>query len=145
MNFRTPRSLRSLALCCCLPLLLTGCGTGREPVTGTVTLDGQPLPSGEIRFLAMDGTEGSQTGANIENGKFEMDDQMGLWPGRYRVEITAKRPSETNIAERGEEPEYLPEQYLPARYNVNSELEIELSDGGELEPFVLTSDEAAQP
>jgi hypothetical protein len=38
-----------------LPTCLVGCGPGRGEVRGTVYIDGQPLASGTIQFLGIDG------------------------------------------------------------------------------------------
>jgi hypothetical protein len=47
-----PHGLAAALLCC---VLLTGCGSGRGEVSGTVTCDGKPLPFGTIQFLGADG------------------------------------------------------------------------------------------
>lgn len=140
MNLLISRSYRFALLPACLAMLLCGCGTGRETVSGVVTLDGQPLASGKISLIPMDGTDGPRSGADIKNGEFEIEGKSGLLPGRYRVEIRAYRQSETNQAGPDEEPYYPPEQYLPAKYNDESEIIVEVK-GGPLAPFELVSEE----
>jgi hypothetical protein len=74
---------------CCVIVALTGCGaTGprREHVIGEVTLNGDPLPSGRIRFLPTDGGK-IQATAGVQQGKFELPVDEGLPAGDYRVEI----------------------------------------------------------
>lgn len=60
--------------------LVAGCGgpagPARTPVTGTVTLDGQPLKQGEIRFDPVDG-KGPSDGAPIKDGAFTIQATAG--------------------------------------------------------------------
>jgi hypothetical protein len=64
--------------------LAVGCsGSGddlpREPVSGTVTLDNQPLASGTISFIPVAGQGGG--GGTITDGKFSIAREGGLVPG----------------------------------------------------------------
>jgi hypothetical protein len=64
---------------------VAGCNNGVKKVTfhGTVKYDGQPLQSGQIRFVGPDGTP---AGATIKSdGTFEVTDVV---PGEVRVGIT---------------------------------------------------------
>jgi hypothetical protein len=67
-----------------LLLMLAGLPSG-PVVTGMVRLDGQPLPRGSIRFVPVDDTPGSDSGAAIREGKYSIP--KGLRVGRYKVEI----------------------------------------------------------
>lgn len=82
-------------LCCGLALL--GCGPDYElvPVSGRVTLDGEPLTNASI-FTQPIGkdtvTPGPGSGAKLdENGEFQLELQteslMGAIPGEHRVTI----------------------------------------------------------
>ena len=70
---------------------LAGCssqeGPARVAVSGRVTLDGQPLASGQIRFLPQG--EGPAAAAIIHNGVYELPESAGPVPGAQRVEIEA--------------------------------------------------------
>lgn len=74
-------------------LTAAGCGAGpddaplRAPVTGTVTLDNQPLPSGVIRFVPEGTTTGPQASASITDGTFQLPEELGPVVGSHRVEI----------------------------------------------------------
>ena len=73
-------------------LLLVGCGSKpegplRASVTGSVTLDGEPLKAGVVRFQPVEETSGPQTSINIVDGKFDVDEQSGPVVGQHRVEI----------------------------------------------------------
>ena len=75
--------------------VVSGCGSGdtlnRQPVSGTVKLDGQPLASGSIRFIPQD-TTGKVTsgGGPITDGKYSTD----LPPGKYLVKIFSTEEKE---------------------------------------------------
>lgn len=134
------RLLPAVALCC------VGCGQSlTQAVSGTVTLDGQPLATGEIEFSPLPGTSGPAAGATIENGRFEVPAvQQGLRTGgAYAVRIVslagrgnfAKDPNAP-----GGQREAL-ENIIPARYNETSELQITVSaePAENVHEFVLTS------
>ena len=74
---------------------LAGCGGGSGPrgvdVSGIVTFDGKPVPSGVIYFdpdtaVQNDGVQGF---ARIKNGKYDTrETDKGIGGGPYRVRIT---------------------------------------------------------
>ena len=123
-----------------LPLVvLTGCGgvTGdnldREPVTGTVTLDGKPLSDGSIQLLPASSHEGVAAGAMITDGKFSIERKEGLVPGDYRVVISSSEGGQAT-APAGEapgtvDPATLPKERIPAKYNINSSLTATIKPG----------------
>lgn len=85
----------------CFALSLVGCDRGPKlvPVTGTVTLDGKPLPFKSLYFYPdrSAGTQGNGSGAFTDKeGKYYLianiggttRDQRGVQPGKYRVAVT---------------------------------------------------------
>ena len=75
-----------------------GCGNdnplGRLAVEGTVTLNGEPLKTGNILFTPYQaGTVGS--GAVITEGKFKIAAKKGMMPGEYGVKILDIDPDRT--------------------------------------------------
>lgn len=67
------------------------------PVSGTLTLDGKPLPHKAIRFIPEPGTPGLGGGRNSDaEGRYTLlaqlsgktEDYLGVPPGQYRVVIT---------------------------------------------------------
>jgi hypothetical protein len=73
-------------------LFLSGCGGSALPsVTGTVTLDGQPLDGAQVVF-GPDGPGGQvATAVTDSSGRFRMGTykpEDGVRPGKYRVTIT---------------------------------------------------------
>src|SRR4051794_26204863 len=70
---------RSIQFLWCLVagLAVSGCGRGgdhlpREPITGTVSLDGTPLADGNITFMPVDAAKGTEVGAVIAQGAFSV-------------------------------------------------------------------------
>ncbi|HBJ34080.1 MAG TPA: hypothetical protein DDZ51_04815 [Planctomycetaceae bacterium] len=101
-----------------------GCGNGDssgEPVSGTVTFDGQPVESGDI-LLFPAGGGGTPEGGKITDGKF----QFQASDGPKRVEIVATR--EEGAAADGL-PNYV--SYIPKQYNTNSTLTQTVTKGNE--------------
>ena len=71
--------------------MVVGCGGGsqRGPVSGTVTLDGQPLEHGVISFRPIKGNASPGSGSVVTDGNFEIPADKGLPPGEYKVTISA--------------------------------------------------------
>ena len=112
-----------------------------HPVSGTVTLDGQPLADGEIHFISK--AEGTLDIVPIQGGKFEGQAKAG----KRRVEISAYR-EEQPAAGAGEPtmpgadaPTRV--NYIPPQYNIESELTEEVTpDGPNQFTFELVSGES---
>ena len=122
-------------------LLLVGCERGpqRHALNGRVTLDGAPLVDGAISFRPEDGTPGPTAGGQITDGTFSIPASVGPLAGHFRVEITASRPGESFVVDGQVFPAY--EQFLPRRYNSESELRVEVGSAGlENFEFALESD-----
>jgi hypothetical protein len=124
---------------------LSGCGAGddlpREPISGTVTFEGQPIRSGSIQFVPQKTKEGVASGGIIADGRFSVARDDGPVPGSYQVMIFAAdqtqaaspveppgagaTPAEKKKA-RAERSAVL----IPVRYNMQSELTAEVKAGG---------------
>jgi hypothetical protein len=120
---------------CLSAFLLGGCGS-RQPgvkISGTVTLDNQPLPSGSIKFFY-----GDQIPAGIgeiTTGRFEC---YCLPKGELRVEITDVRAAQQADKAAGLGVPKI--QYLPKRYNAESKLTAYVTESTTEEfQFKLTS------
>ncbi len=134
MHPRTSLGL-ALLLCCVASGCQKSSGPQLVPVSGLVTLDDVPLPSGQIVFHDPDGHVGSVGGAIVQ-GHYTLNSP----PRRMQVEITDYRDvvgqfDESNpgakIPDR--------EQYIPARFNVKTELTAEVKDGKNKIDFPLSS------
>ncbi len=131
-------------------LSLPGCGGAqatidRQPVSGKITLDGTPLDQGAIRFEPFADTKPRTTaGSPIQNGNYDIPKAGGLPPGKYMVSITSSEagpplptdPAEAMNAAGKMQPK--PER-IPARYNQNTELVVEIKSGSNQHDFPLTS------
>lgn len=128
-------------------LLLAGCGPGnplgRLPVSGSITLDGQAVESGNIRFIPQQ-SDGVSGGAVIAGGEYRMDKRQGLPPGRYQVQIFSGAAPAASPEQIGNTSSFPPPalERIPARYNIASTLTIEVLPGGpETYDFQLKSKE----
>lgn len=101
---RHGRSLRWRSSCAILLVVssLAGCGGGGDPyqrggVSGTVSLDGSPVPFGEIYFKGPvdDKDQTPQSMLSIRDGKFESVDgnHPGVGQNTVRVTIYADDPA----------------------------------------------------
>jgi hypothetical protein len=105
-------------------------------VTGMVTLDGQPVEAGAVRFVPVDGASPTG-GAPIKAGRYEAT----VSPGAMRVEITApKVVGQRKTYDTPDSPvEDVVEEMIPARYNLKTELTVEVKSGKQSQDFKLTS------
>jgi hypothetical protein len=117
----------------------SGCSSGgdelpREAVSGTVTLDGQPMAKGTIRFSPA--SQGNQSaavegGGMIESGAFSIPRDRGLIPGSYQVAIYAGGAGASSKgaqgpATGGPAPK---KESIPAKYNSKSTLNAVVKKG----------------
>ena len=120
-------------------LMLAGCGEARPfesaIVHGSVSYNGRPIDNGEIRFYPSNGTKGPVSGGPIKNGKYEAKAKGGVPVGSHVVRIQAFQQGEANSAELPEEvaEDFGPslEQFLPLKFNTDSELVAEIAPGSE--------------
>jgi hypothetical protein len=121
-----------------ISMAVGGCSadTGKGTVSGTVTLDGQPLKSGLIRFVPADGQTPTAE-ATITDGEFSAEVPVG----EKQISISAPKAV-------GKRPAYqtpnspmidIVEELLPARYNMTSELKLNVTGGRQTEDFKLES------
>jgi hypothetical protein len=120
-------------LIACVGLL--GCGSknpvNRLPVSGTVKLDDTPLDQGLIQFEPPQGAEKAvNASAPINNGTFVLPAEGGLLPGPYKVSISSQPPAaplpSDPVKAMEEAAKTPPPERLPAKYNVNTELRVEV-------------------
>jgi hypothetical protein len=108
------------AAVCGLGLVAVGCGYKPDlpptaEVSGTVTLDGSPLPRAMIQFVP-DGTKGTKgpTGvaASDEKGQFEVRTAgvKGALVGHHKISVHARRAPKDST-------DTMPPSLIPAAYN----------------------------
>jgi hypothetical protein len=98
-------------------------------VSGTVTLEKQPLKDGSITFIPLD-EQGTQTGCGIADGTYSIPRKNGLKPGKYLVQITAgdgKTPaSDEEAAAPGGSTNIVSVDRIPPEWNTQSKKEVEV-------------------
>ena len=132
--FRIPSRYRQrtswpLAL---LMVCVVGCGSddglNRKAIKGKVTVNGKEIPNGSITFEPLY-TGGVGSGAVISKGSYAIEQEQGLPPGKYRVQITGDDGENFTVSE-GKMPgdEIMPprKQLVPPGWKQ----EIEVSDAG---------------
>jgi hypothetical protein len=119
--------------------LLPGCSGERKLVTvsGTVTLDGEPVESGAILFVPVDG-QAQTTGGEIRHGRYSVQ----VPPGAMKVSLSApKVVGRKKIYPTPNSPEMpVTVEALPARYNEQTELTIEVTQRGNRQDFRLATE-----
>ena len=119
-----------VAVAIMLPVSVLGCGLGADPhgrkaLSGTVTFQGQPVDGGSIKFLALE-ENGLSAGSLILQGKYQVPREQGLPAGTYRVMISALEPTPTPTGAPGENPAPPAKERIPAEFNVETKLKIEI-------------------
>jgi hypothetical protein len=104
--------------------------------TGEVRLNGQPIPTGAIRFVRTT-SDPVTAGAVIRNGRYRTELPEGL----YRVEVTARQVvgRETVTAYGVTQDADRTAEAVPERYNTRSELTADVRPGTNRFDFDLTS------
>jgi hypothetical protein len=123
------------------PLLAAACGcgdnrhAGKYEVSGAVSWEGTPIEKGFITYEPADGKP-AEAGA-IADGHYS----FFAYPGKNRVAIRAEKIEGFNKGMN--QPNVV--QYIPAAYNVQSELSVEVTaDGANMFNFSLPLTEEAQ-
>lgn len=119
--------------------VLTGC-TGGDPnfseVSGSVTVDGQPLKEGNITFSSVSGNAPS-AGGPIADGKYTAKVHIGS----TKVEIRASKVvGQKKVYDTPDSPvQPILEEVLPAKYNERTELTLEVQPGTTVKDFDLST------
>jgi len=133
-HFGNRVSLAAPALSVLAVLLNSGCsdddGPRRMPVSGSVTVDSQPLNSGVIRFIPAGESAGPGAMAKIVDGDFRFTTQNGPVCGSHRVEVEVvdhlnfeiddERAFAESVRKSGKSP--MAKNPIPAAYNSASTL-----------------------
>jgi hypothetical protein len=133
--------VRNIVRCCsliCVIVVLAGCGkkSDKGTVTGSVTLDGQPIKTGLIRFMPVDGKT-TTADSVITDGKFN----ASVPPGDKKVLISAQKVTgQRRVYETPDSPmtDVVQEQ-VPVRYNAQTTLTYSVTAGSQQKDFELTS------
>jgi hypothetical protein len=132
-----------------LLLTLLGCGSDGGPprgtVTGTVTIDGQPLDVGSITFIPTGETKGPVAGGEIKDGVYMIANSVCV--GTNRVEIRGRKKTGRTIRPIPPAPPDMVIDELvdatPARFNTESILTATINPGTNEVDFPLKADARA--
>ena len=120
--------------------LLSGCQSqpyGVAPVSGTVTLDGKPLPKASVTFVPMATKENQNPGPTAQGmtdaqGRFQLSvdpETPGAVVGTSRIYITTLLSDPADDRDAGGPVARLRDR-VPSRYNQNTELTFDVPPGG---------------
>jgi hypothetical protein len=118
-------------------LAATGCGnadSSRSRVHGTVTVNGTPPASGAIAFTPVDGAAPT-TGGSIVDGKYSADVPIGPSKVAIRVPKVIGQRKLYNTPDSPVQP--LMDESLPAKFNDETELTLDVKPGETLGDFDL--------
>lgn len=124
---------KAFAAALILALFAASCSSDNPlvAVSGNVTLDATPVPDGDLIFTPADPQFGSEA-AKVKDGVY----QATLRAGQSKVQIRASRPVPGKKGPMGEQ---LIEDYIPPRYNDQSNLTIDVSKSQRKHDFQLQS------
>ncbi|HLJ97204.1 MAG TPA: hypothetical protein VKU02_28855 [Gemmataceae bacterium] len=116
---------------------LAGCGDGSmAEVNGTVKVDGQPIEEGTIRFAPVDGK--TQTaGGFIKSGHYSVKVPVGVMKVAVSKEKTVGYKALYNTPDSPKMP--VKKEALPARYNEQTELQLDVKPGTNAKDWELKS------
>lgn len=136
----------SVVVCLSACLLSVGCGTpGDRPelgdVTGTVTMDGKPLPNAMVYFWPKEGGRTSRAKTDSD-GYYDLvykGNAMGAKIGMCEVRVTTMLEEETD--DKGKVIQKAQEETVPAKYNDETELTFDVKPGSNTFDIKLKSGE----
>lgn len=114
-----------------------GCGDNKSPakVTGTITLDGEPVQDATVTFIPESGERISQSMTD-KSGRYELmftAQLTGAVVGKHKVTI------QTGSLERPSSDVKPTRETIPKKYNAESELIATLKSGKNVVNFELTT------
>lgn len=105
-NSRPTQIAKLKAIVVCAPFVFAlGCSPYSASVSGTVTIDGEPLPVGNVMYYPV--LSGTPANGSIDsNGRYRLStgSELGLEPGDYIVTVQANEPPEVEFGPGGAPP-----------------------------------------
>ena len=115
-------------------LFMSGCGDNSKcTMTGSITLDGNPVKNGNISFYPQGLETTRKVATVVENGKFQIETNEGLIPGKYKAEVHWTKGTGKKIP--SADPGIMMEQMIQGKES----LEIEVNIGANKQDFKLKS------
>ncbi len=93
-HIKKPTWIARLPILALIVLAAAGCNepdSSVKIVHGSVSVDGQPVPMGYVRFVPIEGTPGPASLGDIEDGQYRIESRGGVPIGKHRVEVDARR------------------------------------------------------
>jgi hypothetical protein len=115
--------------------LIVGCsGNSKLSVSGSVTLDGEPLSDGIITFTPLDGS-GANAGTVIFNGEYQVE----VMPGKKLARIEGYKTVAVKKVKMGSKEIDAPDKrpIVPKQYNSESKLEVDVDSSHREHNFEL--------
>jgi hypothetical protein len=144
-RLRKSISVRSCGICAVLGMvaMTAGCGGGPAApplgtVTGTITLDGEPVEGMSVIFTPSDSR--SSTGMTDKDGNYDLDfdnTHKGAAIGMHKVHIALRLEADPAMLAAGGAAG--PPKKIPTRYNDQTTLERDVKAGENTFDFELTS------
>jgi hypothetical protein len=126
-------------------VLGSGCNPEKLPslgrVSGTVTLDGQPVAEASVMFEGANPGEPPSLGKTDASGKYELyysRNHKGATVGEHPVYITTYQPASDDNSQ-------VKKETVPAKYNAKSELKSTVKRGNNKIDFELKAGEIVHP
>lgn len=112
-------------------------------ISGTVTLDGQPLTDVAVQFIDVDQTY--CTGVTDRSGRYTLmldSRKSGIIPGDKTVRISSRVPASADavVGEENPDAKLKGSDKVPACYNIHSNLKIKVTQSDSAMDFDLKSD-----
>ncbi len=131
------RAVVAIATLC----LIAGCGGGyeggqRAELKGKVTFDGEPVTQGAFNLIPV-GHDGNKVSVPITDGVIAIPEASGPAFGKYRVEVYYFKPINPTAADA--DAASATQQMIPARFNAESTLELDVDAAKMEKDFDLTS------
>ena len=105
---------------------------------GEIYIDGKPIEVGTIELIPSGGEQGRKASAGIDNGTYSIPEEKGPAAGKYKVMISAYQTVGEDPDPEDEDSGAPSEQILPAKFNTESTLEIDIIEGENKHDFNLT-------
>jgi hypothetical protein len=117
--------------------IVSGCSNAnRGTVSGSVTIDGQPVKSGSIGFFPID-EKSPTSGATIADGQYTATVPLGPAKVQIRVAKVVGQKKLYNTADSPVQP--IMREVLPRKYNDDTELQLDVQPGSNSKDFELSS------
>lgn len=116
---------------------VAGCGAPAASVSGKVTFAGNVVDSGAVKFVSIGAPKGSEKAVteDIRYGNYLINAARGITAGKYKVEIYGNLKT-VEAGDRDMQPSSA-EASIPAKFNTESQLTVEIKGGENVFDFDL--------